>query len=51
MTTYITLLNLTQQCIEKIKESLARLDRAKAAVKAAGGGAGGDSQGACSATG
>lgn len=37
MLTYITLLRLTQQGIEKIKESPARLDRAKAAIKAAGG--------------
>jgi uncharacterized protein with GYD domain len=37
MNTYITLVNFTQQGIEKIKESPARLDRAKAAIKAAGG--------------
>ena len=37
MPTYITLLRYTQQGIEKIKESPARLDKAKAAVKAAGG--------------
>lgn len=37
MPTYITLLQFTQQGIEKIKESPARLDKAKAAVKAAGG--------------
>ena len=37
MNTYITLLNFTQQGIEKIKESPARLDRAKVAIKAAGG--------------
>lgn len=37
MNTYISLLNFTQQGIEKIKESPARLDRAKAAIKAAGG--------------
>ena len=37
MPTYITLFRFTQQGIEKIKESPARLDRAKEAVKAAGG--------------
>ena len=37
MPTYISLLHFTQQGIEKIKESPARLDRAKAAAKAAGG--------------
>src|SRR5687768_11408728 len=37
MPTYITLLKFTQQGIEKIKESPARLEKAKAAVKAAGG--------------
>jgi len=37
MPTYITLLRFTQQGIEKIKESPARLERAKAAIKAAGG--------------
>jgi uncharacterized protein with GYD domain len=37
MPTYLTLLRFTQQGIEKIKEGPARLDRAKAAVKAAGG--------------
>ncbi len=37
MATYISLLRFTQQGIEKIKESPARLDRAKAAAKAAGG--------------
>jgi uncharacterized protein with GYD domain len=37
MSTYITLLRFTQQGIEKIKESPDRLDRAKAAIKAAGG--------------
>jgi uncharacterized protein with GYD domain len=37
MPTYISLLHFTQQGIEKIKESPARLDKAKAAVKAAGG--------------
>jgi uncharacterized protein with GYD domain len=37
MPTYITLLSFTQQGVEKIKESPARLDRAKAAIKAAGG--------------
>lgn len=37
MPTYITLLRFTQQGIEKIKESPARLERARAAIKAAGG--------------
>jgi uncharacterized protein with GYD domain len=37
MPTYITLLNFTQQGVEKIKEGPTRLDRAKEAVKAAGG--------------
>ncbi|HLF25259.1 MAG TPA: GYD domain-containing protein [Anaerolineae bacterium] len=37
MPTYITLLRFTQQGVEKIKEGPARLERAKAAVKAAGG--------------
>jgi uncharacterized protein with GYD domain len=37
MPTYITLLHFTQQGIENIRESPARLDRAKGAVKAAGG--------------
>ena len=37
MPTYITLLTYTPQGIEKIKESPARLEKAKAAVKAAGG--------------
>jgi uncharacterized protein with GYD domain len=37
MSTYITLLKFTQKGIEQIKESPARLDKARAAVKAAGG--------------
>jgi uncharacterized protein with GYD domain len=37
MPTYVTLLQFTQQGVEKIKESPARLDRSKAAIKAAGG--------------
>lgn len=37
MPTFITLLRFTQQGIEKMKESPARLERAKAAVRAAGG--------------
>jgi len=37
MATYITLLRFTQQGVENIKESPARLDRAKEAIKAAGG--------------
>jgi uncharacterized protein with GYD domain len=37
MPTYISLLRFTQQGVDKIKESPARLDRAKAAIKAAGG--------------
>jgi uncharacterized protein with GYD domain len=37
MPTYITLLRFTQQGIETIKESPARLEKAKAAIKAAGG--------------
>ena len=37
MPTYITLLTYTPQGIEKIKESPARLEKAKAAIKAAGG--------------
>jgi uncharacterized protein with GYD domain len=37
MPTYITLLRYTQQGIEKIKESPARLEKVKAAIKAAGG--------------
>lgn len=37
MATYITLFHFTQQGIQNIKESPARLDRAKEAVKAAGG--------------
>jgi len=36
MATYISLLNLTQQGIENIKESPARLDRAKQACRALG---------------
>jgi len=36
MPTYITLVRYTQQGIEKIKESPARLDNAKEAFKAAG---------------
>jgi len=36
MPTYISLLNFTQQGIEKIKESPARLDRARQAYKAMG---------------
>jgi len=36
MPTYISLLNFTQQGIEKIKESPARLDRARQAFKAMG---------------
>ncbi len=36
MTTYIVLLNYTQQGMEKIKESPARLDAAKKAFKAMG---------------
>jgi len=36
MPTFITLVNYTQQGIEKIKESPARLDAAKAAFRAAG---------------
>ena len=37
MPTYITLFSFTQQGVENIKESPARLDRVKAAIKAAGG--------------
>ena len=37
MPTYITLVNYTQKGIENIKERPARLDRVKAAMKAAGG--------------
>lgn len=37
MPTYVTLLRFTPQGIEKIKDSPARLDRAKAAIKASGG--------------
>jgi len=37
MPTYVTLLRFTQQGVEKIKESPARLKRAKAAIEAAGG--------------
>jgi uncharacterized protein with GYD domain len=37
MNTYITLANFTQEGIEKIKEGPARLDKVKAAAKAAGG--------------
>lgn len=37
MPTYISLLRFTQQGVDKIKESPARLERAKAAIKAAGG--------------
>jgi uncharacterized protein with GYD domain len=37
MPTYITLLSFTQQGVEKIKDGPARLERAKAAIKAAGG--------------
>ena len=37
MPTYITLLRYTQRGIENIKESPARLEKAKQAVKAAGG--------------
>ena len=37
MPTYISLVNYTQKGIENIKESPARLDRAREAVKAAGG--------------
>jgi uncharacterized protein with GYD domain len=37
MPTYITLLRWTQQGIQNIKESPARLDQAQEAIKAAGG--------------
>jgi uncharacterized protein with GYD domain len=37
MPTYVTLLRFTQQGIERIKESPARLEKAKTAVRAAGG--------------
>ena len=37
MATYITLLKYTQKGIENIKESPARVDAAKQAIKAAGG--------------
>ena len=37
MPTYIALLNWTQQGIQNVKDSPARLDQAKAATKAAGG--------------
>ncbi len=37
MPTYISLLRFTQQGAEKIKDSPARLERAKSAMKAAGG--------------
>jgi uncharacterized protein with GYD domain len=38
MPTYITLLNWTEQGIRNIKKSPARLEKAKAATRAAGGG-------------
>lgn len=37
MPTYITLVNWTQKGIENVKDSAARLDKAKKAIKAAGG--------------
>ena len=37
MRTYITLLNWTQQGIQSVKESPSRLEKAKAAIRAAGG--------------
>lgn len=37
MPTYITLLRYTQKGVENIKEGPARLDKAKAAIRAAGG--------------
>jgi uncharacterized protein with GYD domain len=37
MPTYITLLNWTQQGIQSVKDSPSRLEKAKAATKAAGG--------------
>lgn len=37
MPTYISLVNWTQKGIENVKDSPARLDKAKAAIKAAGG--------------
>ena len=37
MATYITLIRYTQQGIQNMKESPARLDKAKEAIKAAGG--------------
>jgi uncharacterized protein with GYD domain len=37
MPTYVTLIQFTQQGIEKIKDSPTRLEKARAAVKAAGG--------------
>lgn len=37
MSTYITLIKFTQQGVENIKESPARLDAVKAAIQAAGG--------------
>jgi len=37
MPTYITLIRLTQQGVEKVKDAPVRLDKAKAAIKAAGG--------------
>lgn len=37
MPTFISLLRFTQQGVDKIKESPARLDRARAAIKGAGG--------------
>ena len=37
MPTYISLLHFTQQAVEKIKDSPASLDRAKEAIKMAGG--------------
>ncbi len=37
MATYITLIRYTQQGVQNMKESPARLDKAKEAIKAAGG--------------
>ena len=37
MATYVTLINWTQKGIEHVKDSPARLDKVKAAIKAAGG--------------
>ncbi|HUG81863.1 MAG TPA: GYD domain-containing protein [Bryobacterales bacterium] len=37
MPTYISLVNWTQKGIENVKDSAARLDKAKSAIKAAGG--------------